>query len=137
MLLASLAATLLACTGTNADSTSGAPSLTLISPVDGDTVCGGPLEVVTKVENFTLTNQTIENPPPNEGHMHVYLNGQEAAQSDSENVTITDEPNGDGAPVNDGPWQLSLDLALADHSPLVPFVGTYIYITVDNTLCTG
>ena len=126
-----LALILSGCAGSPADdtsSTSGDPTLTLISPSDGDTVCGSPLEVLADVQNFTLTNETIEDPPPNTGHMHVYLNGQEVAQSDQETVEITD--------VADGEWQLGLDLALADHSALEPYVGVTIYITVDNSLCS-
>jgi hypothetical protein len=119
----------LACTGGPADSASGPISLTLLSPADGDTVCGDPLVVETDVENFILTNETIEDSPPNEGHMHVYLNGQEVAQSDQETVQISG--------VTDGAYQLKLDLARADHEALDPYVGTDpIYITVDDTLCT-
>ena len=64
----------------------GAPCLTLLSPADGDTLCGDPLTVTAQVENFTLTNETVEDPPPDLGHMHVYLNGQEVAQSETETV---------------------------------------------------
>jgi len=130
-LIALLSLSLLGCTGStdgDTSATSGDPSLTLVSPSDGDTVCGSPLEVVADVENFTLTNDTIEDPPPNTGHMHVYLNGQEAAQSDQETVEIND--------VAEAEYQLSLDLALADHSALDPYVGVTIYITVDNSLCS-
>ncbi len=111
-----------------AAATSGDPSLTLVSPSDGDTVCGNPLVVVTDVQNFTLTNETIEDPPPNTGHMHVYLNGQEVAQSDQETVEISDVAEAD--------YQLAVDLALADHSALIPYVGVTIYITVDDSVCS-
>ena len=126
-----LSLSLLGCPGsTDGDSsaTTGDPSLTLVSPANGDVVCGSPLKVVADVANFTLTNETIEDPPPNTGHMHVYLNGQEVAQSDQETVEIND--------VAEAEYQLSLDLSLADHSALDPYVGVTIYITVDNSLCT-
>lgn len=106
----------------------GGPCLTLVSPTDGEIVCGDPLEVVADVENFTLTNETIEDPPPDTGHMHVFLNGQEVSQSEEEIVNVTG--------VAEGEWQLSLDLAAADHTSLDPYVGLVIYITVDNSLCT-
>lgn len=122
---------LLAACGSEADTAAcgGEPCLTLLSPTDGSIVCGTPLAVVTDVANFTLTNETIEDPPPDTGHMHVYLNGQEVAQTDTETVYVPE--------VADGEWQLSLDLASADHSALDPYVGLVIYITVDNTLCSG
>lgn len=119
-----------ACSGGDADSTStdGEASITLVSPEDGATVCGSPLVVVTDVENFNLTNETIEDPPPDTGHMHVYLNGQEVAQSDQETVEVAD--------VADLEYQLTVDLARADHQALDPYAGQTIYITVDHTTCT-
>lgn len=120
---------LLACTGDGGDTaTSGAPTLTLVSPEDGDFVCGTPLVVVTELENFRLTNETIEDPPPDLGHMHVYLNGQEVAQTDDTTVEIND--------VADAEYQLTVDIAHADHTALDPYVGVTIYVTVDSSTCT-
>lgn len=120
---------LLACTGDGGDTaTSDAPSLTLVSPEDGDIVCGTPLVVVTELENFRLTNETIEDPPPDLGHMHVYLNGQEVAQTDDTTVEIND--------VADAEYQLTVDIAHADHTALDPYVGVTIYVTVDSSTCT-
>ena len=106
------------------------PTLELLSPTDGDTVCGTPLVVETQVTNFTLTNEDIEDPPPGEGHLHVYLNGQEWAQAGRETVEIND--------VGDGEYQLKCDLAQANHEALDPYVGTDpIYITVDAKVCAN
>jgi hypothetical protein len=113
--------------GCDGSEPAGPPMLSLDSPADGDTVCGTPLRVATTIENFTLTNEDIEDAPGNVGHMHVYLNGQEVAQSDQEVVEVND--------VEDGAWQLRVDLALANHNALDPYVGETIYITVDNGLC--
>jgi hypothetical protein len=127
MILALLALT--ACSGAD-DTGDGAISLTLLSPADGATVCGDPLVVESDVENFTLTNETIEDAPGDVGHIHVYLNGQEAAQSDKETIELSG--------IADGAYQLRLDLALANHLALDPYVGTDpIYITVDATVCGG
>lgn len=120
-----LFAYLIGCTGT--DSAAGPIALTLLSPKDGDTVCGTPLLVETDIENFTLTNDSNEDAPSNVGHMHVYLNGQEVAQSEEETVAVSD--------VADGAWQLRVDLALANHEALDPYVGQTVYITVDHTVC--
>jgi hypothetical protein len=122
---------LAACTGDGGTDDTGecAPTLTMTSPADSATVCGSPLVVTVDVTGFTLTNADIEDPPPCTGHLHVYLNGQEAAQADQETVEIQD--------VADGAYQLKADLALADHSALNPYVGTDpIYVTVDNATCT-
>ncbi len=106
---------------------SGEIALTLISPVDGAVVCGDPLVVETTIENFVLTNETLEDAPSNVGHLHIYLNGQEVAQSEEERVEVTG--------VTDGAYQLRADLALANHEALDPYVGTTIYITVDTGAC--
>jgi len=124
MLLLSL---FLACDGGDDSSAEGPISLTLLSPQEGDTVCGTPLMVVTQVDNFTLTNETIEDAPSNIGHLHVYLNGQEVSQSDQEEIPVPD--------VVDAPYQLKVDLALSNHQALNPYVGSVVYITVDNSLC--
>jgi hypothetical protein len=114
--------------GCNGKGDSASPTLELLSPTDGDAVCGTPLVVETRVENFTLTNEDIEDPPPGEGHLHVYLNGQEVAQAGQETVEIQG--------VIDGEYQLKTDLAQANHEALVPYVGTDpIYITVDAKAC--
>jgi hypothetical protein len=106
------------------------PALELLSPTDGDTVCGTPLVVETRVTNFTLTNEDVEDPPPGQGHLHVYLNGQEVAQAGRETVEITG--------VKDGEYQLKTDLAQANHEALDPYVGTDpIYITIDAKACAN
>ena len=119
---------LLGCVGASADS-GPAPTLAIVSPADGAVVCGTPLVVVTDIGNFSLTNETIQDAPADLGHMHVYLNGQEAAQAADETVEIND--------VADAVYDLSADLAHADHSPLDPPVEVAITITVDATVCGG
>lgn len=132
-----LLAILTGCGGADVDTAAcgGAPCLTLVSPSDGETLCGDPLTVVVDVANFTLTNETVEDPPPDLGHLHLYLNGQEVVQSETETVVLADYPTGGDPGVDEGEWQLSLDLSMADHTPLEPYVGTLIYITIDHSLC--
>jgi hypothetical protein len=118
---------IVACSDGGSDSQD-APTLELLSPADGETVCGTPLVVETRVTNFTLTNEDIEDPPPGVGHLHVYLNGQEAAQAGQETVEIND--------IADGDYQLKADLAQANHDALDPYVGTDpIYIKVHAKAC--
>jgi len=124
-----LALLLLGCTGGSGDATGGAPSLTLIAPTDGSTVCGAPLHVEADVENFVLTLAAEDLAPPGSGHMHVYLNGQEEVETDQESVDLPD--------IVPGEYQVRLDLAYADHSALIPYVGTTVYVTVDNDVCAG
>lgn len=122
--------TLFGCAGEGpSDSGSCDPSIELVSPADGDTVCGSPLVIEATVSDFELTNEEIDDPPPCIGHLHVYLNGQEAAQADKGRVEVND--------VADGTWQLRLDLQNADHTALTPYVGTDpVYITVAAAGCS-
>lgn len=105
----------------------GPPSLTLVSPTEGATVCGEPLAIDTELENFTLSTVDPEEAAPEEGHMHLWLNGQEVAQSYEEDFIVTG--------IVDAEYQLRVDLARADHTTLEPYVGVTVYITVDNTVC--
>lgn len=102
--------------------------LDLLSPADGDVVCGDPLVVATEVENFALTNDLDEQEGDRVGHLHVFLNGQEVIQGGEETVSVNGIPEGE--------YQLRVELALASHDALDPYVGTTVYITVDNTLCS-
>lgn len=119
---------LLGCPGSGDDS--GAPSLVLVSPADGDVVCGTPFEIVTEVENFELVpvGDYGDDVDPGVGHVHAYLNGQEVANAFEEAFFIS--------AVEDGEYQLRVELGLANHDALEPYVGTTIYLTVDNTRCS-
>lgn len=110
--------------------------MTLVTPQEGDVICGTPLHVELNVENFTLVEPEVdENGIPIEdpdaaagsGHIDIMLNGQDAAMIWSESTDISS--------VEDGAWQLRVELSNADHSPVEPYVGSTVYITVDNSLC--
>ncbi len=120
---------LFACTGTDDSASADGPTLRLVSPEDGDVVCGSPLVVVTELENFRLTNETVEDPPDDLGHLHLLLNGQEVAQAESETIEVND--------VADNEYQLSVDIAWADHSPVKPYQGVTIYVTVASSACAS
>lgn len=105
-----------------------APSLVLLAPEADSTVCGDPLEVRTEIEGFTLVGTEVESDEPATGHLHVFLNGQEVAHAGVEDVDIPD--------VEAQQYQLTVDLALANHEGLEPYVGTTIYITVDDAKCS-
>ncbi|MFN7145792.1 MAG: hypothetical protein ACK4YP_18600, partial [Myxococcota bacterium] len=123
---------LLACTGepVNTD-----PTITIVAPADGSTVCGTPLVVETVVENFTLVEPfpegTEELPEPGTGHIDVALNGQEASDwmFGGETLVIPSVPDGDGA------YQIKVELSNADHTPIEPYAGDYVYVTVDTAAC--
>jgi hypothetical protein len=122
---------LLACSGP-ADDTAGNATIAIVSPTDEATVCGAPLVVVTDVENFTLVapfGDTGTEPEPGTGHIDVALNGQESTDWMFGGETLT-LPK-----VEDGYYQLRVELSNADHTPIDPYAGDLIYITVDATVC--
>lgn len=123
---------LLACTnGGDTDSLAGDPAITILEPVDGAVVCGAPLGVVTEVSGIELV-QPYDDPEeavPGTGHVDVSLNGQDAAMGGEETVEIP--------AVDDGQYQLKVELSNADHTPVEPYAGDFVYITVSADACGG
>jgi hypothetical protein len=110
------------------DGSLGDPSIVLIAPADGATVCGDPLHVEIAIDNFTLVDPSEGSTPhPGEGHVDVTLNGQA--------VDMTPDASFDIPDVVDGEYQLAVELVNADHTALEPFAGDFVFITVDSTTC--
>jgi hypothetical protein len=106
----------------------GDPSLVILTPEDGSTVCGDPLHVEVQVENFELVPLVEgEEPEPGTGHVDVWLNGQSAGMTELEAFDLEG--------VEPGEYQLRADLVLADHETLDPYVGDFVYVTVDPAAC--
>lgn len=110
-----------------------APMVRFLYPLDGDTVCGDPLEIGIELAGFELIEEIVTDPaslPDGQGHAHFYLNGQSVYESSTTEVVL-DEP------VDDGAYQLKVELANANHAPVEPYVYDLIYITVDGALCAA
>ena len=120
---------LIACTGGADTATSYDPAISLLQPVDGSIVCGTPLGVLTEVTGIELV-EAFEDPAdalPGTGHVDVSLNGQDAAMGGEEAVRIEG--------VADGEYQLKVELSNADHTPVEPYAGAFVYITVSADAC--
>jgi hypothetical protein len=126
MLLALLA---LGCTSGADTATTYDPTITLVQPADGSVVCGTPLEVVTEVAGIELVEPggDAEDALPGTGHVDVSLNGQDAAMGGEESIVIEG--------VADGEYQLKVELSNADHTPVEPYAGDLVYITVSSAAC--
>lgn len=122
---------LFACTGPGdtVDTDVGAwPTLAITAPTADSVVCGAPLQVTLAITDFRLVPpEDGSEPHPGEGHVDVFLNGQSAAMTPSENFVIDD--------VADGAWQLRADLASADHQALIPNVGDLVYFSTSTAAC--
>ncbi len=120
---------LLACTGTPGDTGSG-PVIRIVSPEDGATVCNAPLVIVTEVLNFTLVEPTETADEPGTGHIDLAINGQEAPDTmyGAETLTVPEvEPGFE--------YQLKVELSNANHEPVEPYAGDYVYVFADAGAC--
>lgn len=106
----------------------GPPSLSILTPSEGDTVCGTPLSVVVEVTGFTLVDPESGGEEEGTGHVDVMLNGQDALMTGAEAFVVED--------VVDGEVQLKVELSGADHEPVEPYAGDYVYVTVAEAACS-
>jgi hypothetical protein len=104
-----------------------AASISILSPQDGAIVCGPLLVVELEVAGIELVDPYGGTEEPGTGHIDIALNGQDVAMSDAERVEIPD--------VSDGVYQLKAELSNADHTPVEPYAGDFVYITVDAESC--
>ncbi|MDP2316280.1 MAG: hypothetical protein Q8P41_25505 [Pseudomonadota bacterium] len=70
-----------------------------------------------------------EDPEPGTGHIDLMLNGQDAVMGGAESLEVPD--------VADGVWQLKVELSNADHTPVQPYAGDFLYITVTEAACSS
>src|SRR5687767_14948323 len=85
----------------------GPPSIRILEPADGATVCGTPLVVEVEVSGLVLVDPTDTDAEAGTGHVDIALNGQDAAMVGEEHAELDD--------VEDGAWQLKAELSNADH----------------------
>ena len=115
-LLFALLAPVLACTP---DATT--PSVSLLAPEDGAEICGSDVAVALAVEGLTLVDPDTDG-GAGTGHVDVMLNGQDALMAASQDFTLHG--------VEVGSWQLKVELSNADHTPVEPYAGDFVYIDV-------
>ena len=107
----------------------GDPYVKILTPEDGETVCGDPLHVELEVDNLTLV-EPVDDPDQavrGTGHADLMLNGQDA--------DMVWDTTADIEGVHDGEWQLKVELSNADHTPVEPYAADLIYVTVSATSC--
>ncbi len=107
------------------------PSITLITPVEGDVICGSRIAVVTEVTGLVLVDpypaDSSAEPKPGTGHVDLTLNGQDWFMAGSESFTVPD--------VTPGAWQLKVELSKSDHTAVEPYAGDFIYVEVTGEPC--
>jgi hypothetical protein len=102
-----------------------AASVTILVPEDGATVCGTPLRVELDVRALAFDDPDDLDGP----HVDVMLNGQDVQMVAAESFDVPG--------VADAVWQLKVELSGADHAPIVPYAGDFVYVTVAETACAS
>lgn len=92
-------------------------------PADGATVVGTSVHVVLKLDGAKIVTETTTNIRPDEGHVHLYLNGQVVSM----NYGLEQD-----LPVTPGTYVFRAEFVAADHAPFNPRVeSTEVVFTVN------
>lgn len=107
-------------------------SVTILSPADGATVCT-TFDVELDIRGVVLVDPYSPPDPLPEGAAHVdlTLNGVDAEMTQGESVTL-------GPPdIESGfTYQLKVELSAADHTPIDPYAGDFVYVTAETSACS-
>lgn len=107
-------------------------SVTILAPADGATVCT-TFDVDLDIRGVILVDPYSPPDPLPEGAAHVdlTLNGVDAEMAQTESVTLG-PPN-----IESGfTYQLKVELSAADHTPIDPYAGDFVYVTAEDSACT-
>jgi hypothetical protein len=85
----------------------------IVEPANGATVAGTSVHVVLKLTGATIVTATTTNVRPDEGHVHLYLNGQVVSM----NYGLEQD-----LPVTPGTYVFRAEFVAADHAPFNPRV---------------
>jgi hypothetical protein len=92
---------------------SSAATVSVVEPANGATVTGTSVRVVLDLVGATIVMETTSAIRPDEGHVHLYLNGQ---------VVSMDYGLEQDLPVTPGTHVLRAEFVAADHAPFNPRV---------------
>lgn len=85
----------------------------ILDPPNGKTLVGTSIHVVLKLDGARIITETTTNIRPDEGHVHLYLNGQVVSM----NYGLEQD-----LPVTPGTYVLRAEFVAADHAPFNPRV---------------
>jgi hypothetical protein len=88
-------------------------TLTISQPVDGATVSGATVHVSLVLANATITSVTTASISPDQGHIHLYVDGVLTSMNYSTEQDL---------PVTPGTYSLKAEFVAADHAPFSPRV---------------
>ncbi len=110
---------------------SGPPTIVILEPAPDATVCSTSFHVRLQIDHLTLVDPyTPPDPlPPNSGHVDVTLNGLDVDMIQGEELDIAAAQSG-------FEYQLKAELSNADHTPIEPYAGDFIYIKAEESACS-
>jgi hypothetical protein len=96
--------------------------LLIASPSPGETVTGPTVHVKLDLQGATITKVVSTNLKPDEGHIHLRLDGR--------TITLLGSLEQDIPGVTPGPHLLEAEFVAADHGPFSPRVISSVTFTV-------
>lgn len=100
--------------GTSAPARLSSPAtVRIVSPVSGAVITGTVVHVELAITGATITQQVTTNVRPDQGHVHLYLDGSIV----SLNSSLTED-----IPVHTGTYELHAEFVASDHLPFEPRV---------------
>jgi len=107
---------------TPASRPSSTAKLAIVSPTEGEVVHGSTVHVVVSLQGATIVPATTTNIRPDQGHLHLLLDGSIVSMNYQKDATL---PN-----VTPGQHLLRVEFVASDHAPFDPRVFVQITFTV-------
>jgi hypothetical protein len=107
---------------TSSNRPSSTATLSIVEPTNGEVVHSSTVHVVISLKHATIVPATTTNIRPDQGHLHLYLDGQIVSMNYQVDATL---PN-----VSPGQHLLRVEFVASDHAPFDPRVFTQLTFTV-------
>jgi hypothetical protein len=89
-------------------------ALTIVSPENGERVSGGTAQLEVDLQGAEIVDQTSTDLRPDQGHLHVMLDGSLVSMTSGTSQQLTD--------LTPGEHLLQVEFVAADHAPFDPRV---------------
>jgi hypothetical protein len=101
---------------TGGDRPSSTGTVTIVSPANGDVIEGTIVDLRIELDGARIVPQTTREISPDEGHLHVYLDGALISMTEGTEQEVTG--------LTPGPHRIQVEFVAADHAPFDPRVVT-------------
>jgi len=88
--------------------------LTIVSPENGDRIAGGTAQLEVALKGAEIVDQTSTDLQPDQGHLHVMLDGSLVSMTSGTSLPLTD--------LTPGEHLLQVEFVASDHAPFDPRV---------------